>query len=461
MARYTLRDFPIQTSTSGSGSEAQAYLLAIFLRRVLGYSLVGHTNFNIETIGTLLLASGTGAGNRAGINFGAGAVYEVSIPVGVRAVSAGDIGRILVLKSTANPLHNAGLFLITGVNTTDNRYVIDWRSADSPPAEAADSMDWWLYAADANRPAAGATNASTNQYRGNGTSATPRIVLQSPHASGWQVRICVETSTDAGNTVTNQWTACPGFGADSAGDFQAGGRHLHAAQWYNTSVISNTSGVVTPGMGHGTTATTWRFTVVGDDTGQSVVVICRKVSTGTNHGMLVLGIPDNEPAPLPTPDPVHRLFMWGQSNQGSAGAWSNNISFTPGLYNGTALGQGLAMGLLGQPIALTPSCWTYLNGGNPFADSLASDSPYSSTTELFTVDLVTGTVQNWVDGLFVASSGSKIAMPLEVRTLGTMPWLRHGRSNFTAFTLTSDAGKSWYHLSNGVYLQWGGPAVLV
>jgi hypothetical protein len=41
-----------------------------------------------------------------------------------------------------------------------------------------------------------------------------------------------------------------------------------------------------------------------------------------------------------------------------------------------------------------------------------------------------------------------------------MPFVRQGRTNFGNYTLTTDVGKSWQHLVNGVYITWGGPAVL-
>jgi len=84
-------------------------------------------------------------GYGAGINFGAGFFFEVSIPIAKRTVVAGDIGRMLVLKSTAFPTKNAGLFKITAINAGSNRYVIDYRSTENPPVEAANSIDWWLY----------------------------------------------------------------------------------------------------------------------------------------------------------------------------------------------------------------------------------------------------------------------------------------------------------------------------
>lgn len=55
-------------------------------------------------------------GNPASINFGASFFYEVAIPINRRYVSAADVGKPLVLKSTIYPTKNSGIFKISGVN---------------------------------------------------------------------------------------------------------------------------------------------------------------------------------------------------------------------------------------------------------------------------------------------------------------------------------------------------------
>lgn len=450
MARHLLRDYSIQTLTAAKQGSVQGYLLAIFMRRVLGYSVVGHTNFNIDTVGPFLLASGVGLGNRAGINFGAGAFYQVSIPSGIRVVAVGDIGRLICLRSTANPLFNSGVFLITGVNTTDNRYIVDYRSGDNPPAEAADSMDWWLYVSDDNLPVVGANNAGTgNQYRGNGTSTTARIILQSPHATGWQVRICLETSTDRSATGVPPISATPGFGGNSAGDF-VGLRHTHVAQWYDNNTI-NYRGAIGIGSDSGCTG---RITFCGDDTGQAVASFYRKVTGSLVDQLYVVGIPDNEPTPTPATD--QRIFAYGNNNNATSSQYFNNISFNTNVAQTNTGGQGIGLGS-GSPTFVSPSCWVYVTGhaggAGPENDSLASDSPFITATELFTVELLAGT------SITGTSSGAAV-LQVDVRPMGTIPFIRMGRANFGNFTLTTDGGKTWQHGKNGVYLQWGGPAVV-
>ncbi len=448
MARHLLRDYAIQTLTLAKQGTVQAYLLAIFMRRVLNYTMVGHTNFNIDTVGPFLLASGVGLGNRAGINFGVGAVYQVSVPVAIRVVAAGDVGRLICLRSTANPLFNSGVFLITGVNTTDNRYIVDYRSGDSPPAEAADSMDWWLYVSDDNLPVIGANNAGTgSQYRGNGTSTTARIILQSPHATAWQIRICLETATDRSANGVPPISATPGFGGNSAGDF-VGLRHTHVAQWFD-----NNTSVYRGAIGFGDTSSlTGRITFCGDDTGQAVAAFYRRITGSLFDQLYCVGIPDNEPTPTPATD--QRIFAYG--NNSTLTNFFNNISFIT-LPTQTSLGgQGIGLGL-GSPVFVSPSCWVYVTGNaqgsGPESDSLASDSPFITATELFTVELIAGTNPS-------GSQTSAAVLQLDMRPMGTMPFIRMGRANFGNFTLTTDGGKAWQHGKNGVYLQWGGPAVV-
>ena len=246
MTIHLQRDYFTQNITNATTRKwIPSYILTIFLRRVLGYSHIGSTNYPINAVGTLLIDTGdinpTGGasfpiGNKAGINLGTQKEFYVSIPVSVRTVSGNDIGRILVLRSTANPRHNSGIFVIVGVDSSTNAYVIDYRTlGDLPPVEVADSLEWWLYEKDLNCPINGGPNTkAAGSYRSDGDSPTPRIILQSPHTLGWQIRICNESTSDVsgdGNTAGANCpaiTASPGFGGDSAGDFPTFGQHFHA-----------------------------------------------------------------------------------------------------------------------------------------------------------------------------------------------------------------------------------------
>src|SRR5512135_1437946 len=206
MTTHLLRDYLTQNVTTGNRTFIYAYLLAIFLRRILRYSYVGDTNYPINTVGSLLIATADTtptaplptfpAGTKAGINLGAQKEFYVSIPASVRVVNSADVGRILVLRSTAFPTFNSGCFVILGFEVSTNAYIIDYRTlGDKPPVEAADSLEWYIYEKDINCPTSGGTDSKTSaEYRSDGTSNTPRIILQSPHSLAWQVRICNEGS---------------------------------------------------------------------------------------------------------------------------------------------------------------------------------------------------------------------------------------------------------------------------
>lgn len=528
MATHLLRDY-VQQQTS-SNRHTGSYVLALYLRRVLGFSHVGSVNFQIQSpgettiavasngqtlpqatvnvastagfpsAGNICVATSTGvanviytgttgtsftgctgaggtmstggavtaplirtgdtnptgvpnfpAGTKAGINFGVGFVYEVSIPAAVRTVSAADIGRVLVLKSTANPRHNSGLFLITGVNVGSNRYIINWRSGDSPPAEAADSIEWWLYAADAGAfQNIGGSNSGTG-YRSFGSATCPRIILQSPHSTAWQVRICNESNTDFNtNQTVPIVTVTTGYNGDASGDWQTGangGRHTHPVFWWDSTGTTYRA----PGMIDTQTAL-YRYTAVGDDTGQAVAFFVRHPSSSTSSFYVIFGLADEEPAPIPT-EPSRRIFALGQQRGGVSGI---TFAFQP-VDTSNVITCGATMGFAGVPVTCSTGCWTYASGpgqrGSHFYDASAGDSPWLGSTELVTVELVAG-------ALHCFNQSVPRTVPLEPRLMGVVPHLRQGRTNFGEFTLTTDAGKSWQHMREGVYMPWGGPAVL-
>jgi hypothetical protein len=435
--------------------------------QTVNYTGVGTTQFNgcsggtgtmstgglVTKLYTSLIATGDTTptvaptfpgGNKAGINFGAGAFFEVSIPVGVRTVVAADVGRILVLKSTNHPRHNSGAFLITAINAGSNRYVIDYRSTDNPPVEPADSIMWWLYDKDINCPVRGGNNTkAAGEYRGDGNSTTPRIILQSPHALGWQVRICLETATDVGFQCVPSISTVPGFGGNSAGDFLIAGTstgdgydHLHSSIYYNASNTSLYGGSPGGGDNSGTIGLQYRITLIGDDTGQSVSAFSRRTldAITPNSFFISFGIPDNEPAPLPLHN-ISRFFCIGSSDSfGSSGQAINDISLSTGYSNPYC--QGVGASSLKVPISCSPSLWCYVTGNNqgasPIFDAQAGDCPITGATEVLPIDLIVGTIPNWT------SSGTSIIFPYEPRFIGTMPQVKVGRANFGNFILTSD-----------------------
>ena len=479
MTVHLSRDYLTQNITTVNRAWIPSYLLIIFMRRVLLYTYVGDTNYPINAVGTLLIATGDttptqavptfAAGTRAGINLGSQREFWVSIPASVRVVSQVDVGRLLVLRSTANPTFNSGIFLIVGFDTATNSYIIDYRTlGDHPPVEAFDSMNWYLYEKDANCPINGASNTKgAGFYQSDGNSATPRIMLQSPHPLAWQCRICCESNHDwnggasfGGQGTGNcaQQTVAPGFGGNVSGDFPAGGQHFHAPMWYNSDSLIYQGGA--PGFGDDSTTPSnqMRITIIGDDTGQSVILICRRPGNATNpkSTITLFGLPNNEPTPLPVNNWA-RLFVVGSGQStspgNSFGNFNNDMSlqyFNIGTSNGC---QGMTSSPTGIPIALSPSFWAYVSGGGQGSsimnDGSGGDCPFISATELVPIDLVEGTLTSWTGGTAV--------WPLATRAIGTIPLLFAGRGNFGDFSPTTDLAKAFQSLRRGYFIPWNGP----
>lgn len=553
-----------------------AYQLAIYLYRILGYTIVGHTGFDLDTtfrsvnivntsagipfnittstphglaIGSshpiqisgatsgngpwIAVATGTSTlsgrglgpgstggsfttgslyasglvtdGYGAGINFGVGFIFEVSIPVSVRTVVAGDVGKILVLKSTRYPTKNSGLFRITGINAGQNRYIIDYRATESPPVET-NTIDWWLYEAEAlmgNRFAidafwnatsqniSAATNTSpivitgqfgngthnlyTGQkvsisgalgntaangtwtvtvlssstfsldgstgngvytsggqfikagYPGNGLSPNPRIILQSPHSTAWQLRISLEPV----NANLPPISLTTGFNGNSDGDFPIGSVQTHVSEYLDINPRRDTIYVgTTPGQGDSTISQ--RVTFVGETTGQYLFVFTRPTSGIRLYGINMIGIPDNEPSPLPTSD--ERVFSYGPSMGPSAANQEPGGTF---LRIGSQFANVGVTTKNGFPKFMALTGWANLDGATtatPMLSSNAGDCPFTGTTEILPIEIWAGTY-----GDINLSTGSIPPFIVDQYYMGTSPLLRIGRSNFSSVpTLTTE-----------------------
>lgn len=446
-------------------------------------------------------------GYGAGINFGAGAFFEVSIPVAVRTVVSGDIGKILVLKSTKFPTKNSGLFKILGINAGSNRYIIDYRATENPPVEAADSIDWWLYEADnimanqlfidafwwhaggSNISAAtnttpvtvtaqngnGSHNLFTGQrvtidnalgntaingtwtvtvlsntqfilndsagngaytgsgrffkagYPGGGLSGNPRIIFQSPHPTGWQVRLCLEPR--AANLPPISITT--GFSGNSVGDFPINEPQTHITEYSDVNSISNTVYVgAVPGQGDSTIQQ--RVSFVGETNGQYFFMFTRPTSGSRLAGITMVGVPDNEP--VPTPIAQERVFVYSPSTGPSAPNQEPGGTF---LRIGTSLANVGATIKKGAPKFAALTGWANLDGSNlttPVFSSNAGDTPFTGATEVLPIEI-------WV-GTYADPSLGVGALPpffFDQSYMGTSPLLRIGRSNFSAVpTLTTE-----------------------
>jgi hypothetical protein len=346
------------------------------------------------------------------------------------------------------------VFLITGVDAVNNRFVIDWRSLDSPPAEAggATGMSWWLLAADSSAPRNTTGNGGTG-YLGNGSATCSRIILQSPHASGWQVRLCCEPEAAFGKAPNVVWSISVGLGGNSAGDWAGSPLQCTHVNLVNNSPPTSVRYMWQVGAGVFDTPYPFRMTFVGDDTGQALVGVLR----GASGSQLVgFGRPDNIPGT--TPAGAQELFCIGSSTSRGHGEFLT-CAFSGGGGDSGYGPCGNAVGASGV-IPCFSSAWTYENSTHstpnvgPFWNANAGDSPYISALELLQVDLVAGVVK-YPQGTNISPNQSA---QFEPRILGTWPYVRQGRANFSAWALTSDS--AWYHAAGDVYFPWNGPGVL-
>ena len=425
------------------------YLQACFLRGVLGYTVVGQTNFNLD--GSVLTK---GSGVAGSLNQGPADVYAFA-PNGY-TVSAADINRILAIKSPANGMVNSGLFRVMSVDVTNNWLYINYRSGDVPPAET--GMTWRLFADEVvfNGIMNFVGNGIAGTYTGQGAATQSRIILQSPSTLNWQVRIALENSTDVAGGVSppasgNGSTTTPGYGGNSAGDFAPGGQHTHMMLFLNKSDNSY----------HGCTVGFWpavsnqiRMYAWGDDVTGTAFIAARSVVPGssTSDSFVHFGLAEDEEQPLP-PKNAQRLFVMGAN-----AFYGNGVNGIYWACGSTMARGGMSFGLSNQPISCIYSLYNPLAGqlfsGNTSlrGSSVANDCPYIGATELLPVDLLAGTNDNQNN----QGTGGPEVMVLEGRRLGRAPFVRLGRANFGYFQTSTDANRTWLHLNDGMYLPWRG-----
>lgn len=444
MAIHISRDFSQIVNTGAQSDMVIVYTLAIFLRNVLNFTIVGQTNMDID--GTYLRSSGT----EASINLGTGVEWWVEIPTAQYVVSQADNNCILVLRSAANPRKNSGLFRITKVDATNNRLQIDYRSSGYPPAES-NALPWAIYESEDSVTYFNGGNSQSGEYQTRTTANASRIILQSPHSSGWQVRITRESNDSQGDIGGISTTITPGTGGDSLGDFQVGGEHLHNQLYYNDNTVRGglTVGI---GMSDNDDGTRWYFW--GDDQSGSCVIIGRDAGCGVN-GWCLFGLPEDEPTSLPDLV-VQRLFSIGDDNVLQIEQnWTSGPTDTNDNHGGCAFGLNLT------PVSCIMSTYTRLVGAQQSSSDTytmrgqlnAADNPLTNRTELQTVDLIAGTWDNMTEG---ATGSGQIA--LNCRRLGRVPIARLGRNNFGRYALSTDS--SWFHIFNGIWLPWEGPKPL-
>lgn len=440
---------------------------AMMLNGVFGFTVVGQTSFNL-TSGSITKGQGT---NNANINLGGTLTKAVQLPSGSYVVSVSDVDRILALRSNSNPRLNSGLFRISGFDSATNSVFVVPRawSGDAPPAET--NVSWKVYETESLAIAGFNTTANSltgMAYRSWGTSPVPRIILQSPHSSAWQVRICIESNTDVNDAtgsgaggIGSKCSVVVGFAGDAFGDFAVGGRHFHMPLYHNLTsthnhlfgggTLTKTGGTV-PGYPGRSTIEPMRYYGWSDDSTGSTVLVCRGHGDTSSEGIIVFGIPEDEELPLPV-DPIMRLFCYGSSYI----AAFNQLVINPGLQSVQAQ-PGLTWSFGNAPTFCMPGSWCFL-AGNAAASSLmqdttACDSPYIQKTELYGWDLYAGTFDQMHD---FNEQGS--IFPMEPRRLGRFPIIRRGRTNFNGWTLSNDQARSWIHLAEGIYAPWSGSII--
>lgn len=260
-------------------------------------------------------------------------------------------------------------------------------------------------------------NVILDEYMGKGVGYNSRIIFQSPHASGWQVRICSEYRGSGLASVT----VCHGVNGNSRGDFPTGIPQAHIAEYFNVNVLD--TGLyqnLTPG-GANSSNTITRFTMVGDDTGSSFFAFNR-----ANNGMVLVGLPDNEQ--FPSSPSSERVFSYGSGSTSSSGG-GINLRVSNLNMSGIVFRRGLP-----KFCALTG--WGNLDGVNnappPFVTT-ASDSSFTNYTEILPIEVWAGT--NCDINL---STGIVAPFNYDPEFLGTSPLLRMGRANFGDFTLSTE-----------------------
>jgi len=449
------------------------YVLAIFLVHCGGFSVIGQTNFDVASTGSML-AVGAGA-TGASINAGLG-TYVVAVPSASYHVTANDVGRILALRSSIAPRANSGLFRVTAATTASNSFTIDYRSIAAPPTEL--SMSWRLF--ENERSASLAWRSGSNGTTGYGswnaspaaTATASRIALQSPHRSAWQARLCLESVADVSGAVPSVFSIAPGFGAGSDGDFRAlpagSTGHdqqlfLHGALWNNTtsSLYRGMTVGLTPCLGtSGSLWCTgqWRISMMVDDVSGSCSIVNRNVNlpvTNTSgSGWCAVGLTHDEvgtPVGDAERDPtinVSRLFVAGSSTGASRITWDSQFHVDNNV-------QVVGWSRYGYPIPGVLSSYSDIsNPGNTHVRyaSGSADTPWASATELLDVEVLLGTVDQTL------SAGTLTTLfRIQPRRLGRLPMLAQGRANHPTWKVTSDVSSSWYHTEDGVYLEWGGP----
>lgn len=463
------------------GSYANLYALGCFMTGVLGYTLQSANQNGPTTFLPYIIAQGLQAAiyTSSSITHSAYVDIPFSDITGSFNTSTQYASYILAIKSNNHPLSNSGLYtIITSSLPAGDSYpttgtltfAIDYRSDSTPPVES--SLQWSLFSPFAptgdlstvvDNPPTNFGNGGTG-YQTSGSSTSLRAIYKSPHATAWQLRLCLESYGDRGpgqplNGIC--FTATPGF-SGSNGDFPnvsntiAGdAQHLHGPMWFNTtsSLYDGTQPGLDPqtiGGGQVASGINWGFWAWGDDTTGTIVMVNSSSNNGAAGGWMAFGLPEDETMPI-APLPIQRLFTFGNLSQllGQGINWDTD-TITANIGCG---GMAMSWDPRNGPISCVPAAWSLLcrdNGSlqTPQFDPHAVDTPFLQATELLPVDLFAGTLTNWYNGV-----SNPPVLNIEPRRLGRFPFARFGRANQSNYAMPS-TGSAWFHVKNGVYLPW-------
>lgn len=447
MTIHLCRDFLTLTSTPTR--VANMYFMSAFLVGVLGYSVYSNVNFNL-TSSQYTLASSTGS-------LAALTALSTSSVITVdpthKIVSAADLNRFVSLRSTTYPKHNSGLFRIVSASISDNKWILDYRSSESPPS---DSVSWILFEKETSIPTISTgSNGLVGVYAtfGSGSSSS-RIMLQSPTISGsnYYVRLSQESGADVSGTIPSGFSISLGVSPTQYADFAFKTQMLHGPMFFNStsSLYRGTAvGLVPSSQGVGQ----FSFFAIGDDvTGTSTFFNKNQTYTTGGNGWCSFGFASDESsfAYDGTLSLMERLYALGYSSAPS------QLTFRSGYAIQNML-TGICWSRFGTISSCVPSLYCDTINGYTHVRSNTNAAPtkFGTLSILTNVELICGTFDSFSTDI----SASFGVLGIAPRRLGVLSNVMVGVSNASSWTLypSYDNSESWMHTLDGIFFKWGGP----
>lgn len=493
MAIHLCRDMTTLPTASSPGTNM--YFAAIFLYHVLGFKVIQHRNFALQS-SSFEKGFGTdfsGSYLFAGISTGSATGYQVAIPTASYLVSSADINRILALKSDLYPKANSGLFRITSATLASNLLTIDYRvnTGTLPPAD--NHLRWRIYEAETvvnrfwssgSNVASGSLQFSSSLRFGYTTwdagtagvlaASASRLFLESPDDSLWQVRLCLESDFDvkSGSSQVG-FTMAPGFYTSTDPYESPGGKALHGPLFFNTtaSLYRGTAVGLGPAMvNNGWTTGQWRVSMWGDDETGTFIIVNRGLTLQAS-GWAAFGLCEDDhlfPFIPPDPNTMKRLFTMGSPRALGTFEWRTDFA-NPTLANPPPV-SCVAWGDIEQPVPAALSSYADIfNQTTHFRNiATAGTTSFGGYTEVVDVEVLAG-----VFDTTQAPTTSSIYQ-FQPRRVGRFPLARQGAGRYPGIPSTvgyvtwshspddpgdAGAGPRWLHTEAGIFLPWGGPAL--